>query len=152
LAGGSWTGVTFGPASANLAEGPSGTGTAPAVPAAIVLPVGATTAGVTSVAATAAADVFSLNVGAARASVPNTQDAITAFAVGVDSLSFSGTGATPGTYTLALLPAAAGTSFVNTITNETLINFGADANGDLITLSLVGVTTATSLVNVVVVS
>jgi hypothetical protein len=116
----------------------------------ITLPVGATAAGTTTpVLATAGADVFTLNVAAAKASAPNTQDSITGFNVAADSLQLSGTGIAPGHYNLASVLAGISVQ-VDGIANQTLINFGADANGDLITLALVGVTNP-GLVNVTLV-
>jgi hypothetical protein len=122
----------------------------PVVPgAATALAVGA---GATTVAATAGVDVFSLNVAGAKASAPNTQNTITSFNVAQDSLSLSGTGIAPGAYTLATVPAGiAATLDPFAIPATQVVNFGLDANGDLITLSLVGVATAAS-VNVTIVS
>jgi hypothetical protein len=104
------------------------------------------------VAATAGVDVFSLNVAGAKASAPNTQINLTGFNAAQDSLSLSGTGIAPGAYTLASVLAGVG---VNTdpfaVPTTQVVNFGLDANGDLITLGLVGVTTP-GAVNVTIVS
>jgi hypothetical protein len=121
---------------------------------AVTLAVGLTAAGaVTTVAAAPVAESFSLNVGAARLSGPNTQDAITGFDVANDVLSFSGTGLIPGTtYTLASVLAGITTN-VDGINNQTLVTFGPDAaNADVVSLTLVGVATAADLVHVTIVS
>lgn len=132
-----------------LLEGPTSAAAAvvvPPVPGATVLAVGTTA----PVAATAAADAFSFNVADAKASAPNTQIAITGFAVAADSLVIDSVTAL-GAVTLNALNGVDGIAVqVNGITNETTINFGADANGDVITVTLTGVGDA-SLVNISVI-
>lgn len=126
------------------------TSVAPVIPT-ITLPVGQTAAStVTKVTATANADVFTLNVAAAKASAPNTQDSITGFAVSADSLSLTGTGIAAGSYNLGNTLTGVTVS-PDAINNQTIVSFGLDATGDLISVALVGVTTP-SLVNVTVIS
>jgi hypothetical protein len=117
----------------------------PVVPGAnnIVLTAGTTAA----VAATADVDVFSFDVAAALASAPNTQISVTGFAAAQDSLTID-TITALGATTLDALNGVDGIAVqANGITNETLINFGPDANGDIVVITLAGVTDA-ALVNV----
>ena len=113
---------------------------------ATVLAVG-TTAPVT---ATAQADNFSFNVAAAKATAADTQIAINSFAVAADMLSIDSVTAL-GAVKLNALNGVDGMAVQpNGITGDTMIDFGNDANGDAITLTLVGVTDP-ALVNVTVV-
>lgn len=102
------------------------------------------------VAATAAADVFSFSVAAAKASAPNTQIDLTGFAVAADSLVIDTTTAL-GQVNLSALNGVDGiTVQSNAITQSTVINFGNDANGDVIIVSLAGVADASMVsVNIV---
>ena len=105
---------------------------------------------VAPVAATPAADNFSFDVAAAKALTANTQINITGFAVAADKLTIDTTTASAVT-TLAGLNGIDGIAVqANVITNETLINFGADANGDVITLTLSGIVDP-ALVNISVI-
>jgi len=111
-----------------------------------VLGVGTTT----TVAATAQADNFSLDATAAKATTANTQISLSGFDVTADQLSINTTTAL-GAVKLSALDGVDGIAVqANAITGETLINLGNDANGDVITLTLMGVADA-ALVNVVVV-
>jgi hypothetical protein len=119
----------------------------PIIPGAITLTPGTTAA----VAATAAADVFSFNAVAAKALVPNTQISVTGFAVAADSLVFDTTTASPAVTKLSALAGIDGISVTpNAITNQTDINFGPDANGDVVVISLAGIVDPT-LVNISVI-
>jgi len=134
-----------------LNEGPTGAvvvpGPVPPVVGAIVLVPGTTA----PVAATAAADVFSFNVAAAQALAPNTQITITGFDAAADSLIIDTATASPLVTTLAGLAGIDGIAVQpNAITNETLINFGPDADGDIITLTLAGIVDP-ALVNISVI-
>ena len=101
--------------------------------------------------ATAAADIFGFDVLAAKAQSNNTQVSITGFNTTADKLQFNLTTAS-GNMTLAALDAldANISAQADPFTGNMLVNFGADANGDLVTLTLAGVTD-TSLVSVNVV-
>jgi hypothetical protein len=117
----------------------------------ILLPVGTTAANtVTNVTATTATESFSLNIAASKVSSSNTQNLITGFDVANDKLSLSGTGINPGTYTLASKLTGIGVTY-DPFSDQTVVNFGLDGNGDLISLGLVGIVTASS-VNVTIVS
>lgn len=109
------------------------------------LGVGATATNATGDNATN--EVFSFDVEAALATVDNTQVTITGFDVANDKLSLNLADAI-GSTTLDQVTAATVQS--NPITQSTLVNFGADANGDIVTLTLAGLTDATA-VNVEVV-
>jgi hypothetical protein len=130
----------------SLLEGPTAAAAVvpvPPAPAGTALTIGSTA----PVAATAAADNFTFNVANAKASAPNTQISITGFAVAADMLTIDTTTAS-GAIKLNALNGVDGIAVqTNGITNETTINFGADANGDVITVTLAGVTDQT-LVNV----
>jgi hypothetical protein len=113
---------------------------------ATVLAVGTST----PVAATAQADNFSFNVASAQATAANTQIAISGFDIAADKLTID-TATALGAVKLSALSGVDGISvLINRITAETVINFDVDANGDLITLTLVGVTDP-ALVNVAIV-
>ena len=102
------------------------------------------------VTATSQADVFGFTPSAAKALVANTQISISQFDVAQDKLQFDLTTAL-GITTLAALNGVEGISIsANVITNETSINFGSDANGDLVVLVLVGITEPSAVtVNVI---
>jgi uncharacterized protein YxjI/methionine-rich copper-binding protein CopC len=102
------------------------------------------------VTATSQADIFGFTPSAAKALTTNTQISLSQFDVAQDKLQFDLT--TPlGVITLAALNGVEGISVsANAITNETMINFGLDANGDPVALTLVGITSpATVTVNVI---
>jgi methionine-rich copper-binding protein CopC len=102
------------------------------------------------VTATAQADNFSFNLAAARATAADTQIAINGFALAQDRLTIDSVTAL-GAVKLSALDGIDGIAVQpNAITTETLISFGTDANGDLITLTLIGVTDP-ALVNISVV-
>lgn len=109
------------------------------------------TAGTTApVAATADADTFAFSVAAAQALEANTQIEITGFDAAADALRIDSATAL-GTVTLDQLNGKDGIAVqVNGITGETLVNFGPDANGDVIAITLAGVADPT-LVNVTVI-
>ena len=114
--------------------------------ASTVLVVGSTA----PVTATAQADNFSFNVAAAKATAADTQIAINGFAVAQDILTIDSVTAL-GAIKLSALDGVDGIAVQpNGIDAETLINFGTDANGDVITLTLVGMTDP-ALVNISVV-
>lgn len=97
------------------------------------------------------AETFALDLATAFASGPNTQLALAQFAVGEDRLRFDApAGTTPGTITLDQLDGMdLGSGVVavqsNAITGNILINFGLDANGDAVSLTLNGITDASSI-------
>jgi hypothetical protein len=101
--------------------------------------------------ATAAADIFGFDVLAAKAQSNNTQVSVTGFSTTADKLQVNLTTAS-GNMTLAALDAvdSSVSAQTNPFTNSLLISFGSDSNGDLVTLTLAGVTDA-SLVSVNVV-
>ena len=102
------------------------------------------------VTASAASEAFTFNVAGAKASAPNTQIQINGFSTANDQLTID-TVTAAGHIKLAALNGIDGiTVLSNLITGDTLIDFGADANGDVITITLAGMTDP-SLVNVSVV-
>lgn len=115
--------------------------TSPAPVGGITLAAGASA----TVPATPAADVFSFDVAVALASTPDTQYTITGFDVAADSLRIDTTTAL-GNVTLAALNGVDGI-FVqsNVITGDTLINFGNDADGNVVSITLAGVTDLASV-------
>ena len=114
--------------------------------ASTVLVVGSTA----PVTATAQADNFSFNVAAAKATAADTQIAINGFAVAQDILTIDSVTAL-GAVKLSALDGVDGIAVqFDGIDAETLVNFGTDANGDVITLTLIGVTDP-ALVNISVV-
>lgn len=118
-----------------------------------VTPVGTPlVAGTTApVAATAAADTFTFDVAAAKALEANTQITVTGFDLAGDTLVIDTATASPAVTTLAGLAGVDGiTVFANVITNETLVDFGADANGDVVAITLAGIIDP-SLVNISVI-
>ena len=88
-------------------------------------------------------EVFAFDVEAALATVDNTQVTITDFDVANDKLSINLANAI-GSTTLDQLTTDA-TVQSNPITQTTLVNFGPDANGDIVTLTLAGLTDATAV-------
>lgn len=106
------------------------------------------------VAATAEADTFTFDVVAALAlATPDTltQITISDFDVAADALLIDTATASPAVTTLADLDGVDGiTVFANVITNETLVNFGPDADGDVVAITLAGVIDP-SLVNISVI-
>lgn len=95
-------------------------------------------------------ELFTFNVAAAQALTDNTQIQINSFDVANDALQIDSTTAL-GNVTLDALNGVDGIAVQsNAITNVTLINFGADANGDVVTLTLAGIVDPT-LVNVTVI-
>ncbi|TMQ76023.1 beta strand repeat-containing protein [Candidatus Accumulibacter phosphatis] len=112
------------------------TSTAAPVGNLVVLPVGTTA----EVVATAAAETFTFDVAGARASAPNTQIPLTGFAVANDSLQIDLVTANPAITNLSQLNGVDGIAVeANVILNNTLINFGNDANGDVISVTLAGI-------------
>lgn len=114
----------------------------------VVLPVGSTA----QVTGAAAKENFTFDAVAAKASAPNTQIPLLGFATGVNSdmLTINSTTAA-GNITLNQLNGIDGIAVqTNVITHETLINFGPDANGDVVTITLAGIEDP-SLVHVTVV-
>jgi hypothetical protein len=102
------------------------------------------------VTASAASEAFTFHVAGAKASAPDTQIQINGFSVANDQLTID-TVTAAGNIKLAALDGTDGiTVQSNPITGDTLIDFGADANGDVITITLTGITDP-SLVNVSVV-
>ena len=104
---------------------------------------------------TAAADVtgdnavdetFIFDLEAARATADNTQVNVTQFDTANDTLRVDLATADAALTTLNQLNGVDGISVTpNVITNNTLINFGPDANGDVITLTLAGLTDPTAI-------
>ena len=130
-------------------EGPTGTTAVVVVPGANTIALAAGTSA--TVAATTAADVFTFDVAAAKAVTANTQYSLTSFNVTSDRLTIDATTALGNTTLSALNGGVDGiTVQSNGITNTTLVNFGADANGDAITITLVGIIDPT-LVNITVI-
>ncbi len=121
----------------------------------VVPPVGGTVVDLVEgstapVAATAADEVFTLDVDAAKLLTANTQIDLTAFSTANDGLSFNLPTAS-GVTTLAALDGVQGVVVqLDPFTGSTVVTFGADADGDVISLTLVGVADA-SLVDVLVV-
>ncbi len=106
-----------------------------------------------TVAATAdVAEVFTFDVAAALALTDNTQIIVSGFetnasATTIDLLTINSITAL-GATTLDALNGVDGISVqTNVITNETVINFGADANGDVVAVTLTGVSDA-ALINI----
>lgn len=103
-----------------------------------------------AVTASAANEAFTFDVAAAKASVANTQIPINGFSATNDKLIID-TLTALGSTTLAALNGVDGIAVqANIITQETLINFGSDANGDVITVELAGITDP-SLVHVTII-
>ena len=98
------------------------------------------------VTATSGADVFSFAPTTAKALAANTQITVNQFNTVQDKFQFDLITAL-GTTTLAALNGVDGISVqVNPFTGSTLINFGTNANGNLVALTLAGVTTPASVV------
>jgi hypothetical protein len=113
----------------------------------VVLTVGSSA----PVTADAAKELFTLNVAGAKASTPNTQITVNAFDVTKDALQIDLEAANAGITKLSQLNGVEGIAVQNDpFTNSTLINFGADADGTVISVTLVGIAD-TSLVNVTVI-
>lgn len=86
------------------------------------------------------AEVFAFNVASAKAVTDNTQVTLTGFAAAADSLSIDLPTADATIKTLADLNGKQGVVVQsNVITNNTLVTFGADANGDVIAITLAGI-------------
>ncbi|MBV5300099.1 MAG: hypothetical protein JZU64_18735 [Rhodoferax sp.] len=91
------------------------------------------------VTAMAQADNFSFNVADAKATAADTQISINGFAVAADKLTIDSVTAL-GAVKLSTLNGIDGIAVQpNGITGDTIINFGTNANGDPISLTLVGV-------------
>ncbi len=100
----------------------------------------------TAVTATNQADTFSFAPAGARALTANTQITINQFDTAKDKFQFDLTSAL-GLTTLAALNGVEGiTVQSNPFVGAIVINFGADANGDLVALTLTGVTTPDSVI------
>ena len=98
------------------------------------------------VTATSGADVFSFAPAAARELVASTQITVNQFNTTQDKFQFDLI-AVLGTTTLAALNGVEGISVqVNPFTGSALINFRANASDNIVTLSLVGVSTPASVV------
>ena len=96
--------------------------------------------------ATSATETFSFAPASAKAITANTQLTLNQFDVTKDKLQFDLTTAL-GLTTLSALNGVEGIAVqINAITGSTLVNFGADANGDVITLMLTGTTNPASVV------
>ena len=100
----------------------------------------------TAVTATNQADVFSFTPSAARALIANTQITINQFDTAKDKFQFDLTTAL-GVTTLAALNGVDGISVQSDpFAGSTVVSFGADANGDVVVLTLAGVTTPASVI------
>ena len=103
------------------------------------------------VTATAANEVFTLDVAAAKASTPNTQITVNSFDVTKDALQIDLVTADATITKLSQLNGVEGIAVQNDpFTNSTLINFGADADGTVISVTLAGIVDP-ALVNVTVI-
>lgn len=126
------------------------TDVAPVVgPVPVVLPIGS----IAPVTATAAADIFSFDVAGALAQAPDTQITINNFATN-DTLRIDLLTANAAITTLDQLAGVEGISLQNNPFGasgpETLINFGSDADGQPVVITLAGVVdTTTVLVDIV---
>lgn len=131
-------------ASANITDGPAGS--------TIVIP----TASTGSVAGTAAADTFTFSIPTAQATATDTQVQVTGFSLSADKLQLAiGSNTSVGGPTLNDLKgdllangSAIGVQY-NSITNETLVTFGLDADGTVIAVTLVGIDATTAQVTLV---
>ncbi len=113
----------------------------------VVLTVGSSA----PVTAAAAKELFTLNVAGAKASTSNTQITVNAFDVTKDALQIDLVAANAGITKLSQLKDVEGIAVQNDpFAGATLINFGNDANGDVISITLAGIVDA-SLVNVTVI-
>ncbi|GAB4257862.1 MAG: hypothetical protein Kow0065_07350 [Methylomicrobium sp.] len=100
-----------------------------------------------SVAATSEAEIFTFDVGASKALTSDTQVQINGFDVNYDALRID-TATALGQVQLNALNGVDGIAIQsNLITHSILINFGSDANGDPVALTLLGITDP-ALVNV----
>ena len=96
--------------------------------------------------ATSATETFSFAPASAKAITANTQLTLNQFDVTKDKLQFDLTTAL-GLTTLSALNGVEGIAVqINAITGSTLVNFGMDANGDVITLTLTGTSSPSSIV------
>lgn len=93
-----------------------------------------------NVTATQEAEVFYFDQVSALATADDTQVFINGFNTELDSLRFDIAIADSTINTLDQLEGTGISATANVITNEILINFGSDANGDVITLTLSGLT------------
>jgi hypothetical protein len=131
---------------ANVLAGGGGGGVTPPPVGTVVDLVEGSTA---PVAGTAADETFALDVDAARLLTANTQIDLSGFNVAADALEFNLPTAS-GATTLDALDGQQGVVVqLDPFTGSTVVTFGQDADGDLISLTLVGVADA-SLVDVVV--
>lgn len=105
-----------------------------------------------SVTANAAQDeIFTFDAVGAMATADNTQVILSGFDVAHDSLRIDLATADAAIVNLSQLGSVAGLSVqANPITNSTLINFGPDLNGDVITVELQGITDSAA-VNIAIV-
>jgi hypothetical protein len=100
----------------------------------------------TPVTATSQADIFSFAPAGASFLTANTQITISQFDTAKDKFQFDLTTAL-GTTTLAALNGVEGISVqTDPFAGSTVVSFGADANGDLVVLTLAGVTTPSSVI------
>jgi len=91
-------------------------------------------------------ETFVIDIDGARATADNTQVNVTQFDTANDTLRVDLATADAALTTLNQLNGVDGISVTpNVITNNTLINFGPDANGDVITLTLAGLTDPTAI-------
>lgn len=116
----------------------------------IVLVPGTTAPATAPIVGTAAADLFSLDVVTAASLTANTQINVSGFVTTgtvADKLQIDLAVALPSVTTLAQLDAASTeiTAFYNAIDNLIDITFGPDANGDVISLTLLGVSDASQV-------
>lgn len=142
LAATAWSTLTtlnFTTASAAKLNGgqPSGGVTPPAGTTLVTVPAGSSAA---ITADNTKAELFALDVAAAKATADNTQVTLNGFAVAADALRIDLPTADATIKTLADLNGKQGVVVQsNVITNNTLVTFGADANGDVIAITLAGI-------------
>jgi len=122
----------------NIQTNEDGTSSAGTSTTTTTIGVGSASADIT---ATGATEIFSLNVAAALATSANTQVVLSDFDSSVDKLQIDLVSANSAISTLDQLNGVESIAVqTNVITNETLINFGVDADGTVVTLSLAGIT------------
>jgi hypothetical protein len=129
-----------------LLDGPTGAVVAPVVPVVPVVPGAATPLALligstATQAATTGIDSVTFDVAAAKASLLTTQVKVSGFAPTIDSLQIDLPVANAAITTLAQLNGQQGvTALANGITGQTDISFGNNAAGNVITISLIGLT------------
>ena len=94
-----------------------------------------------NISASSATEIFTFDVVAALATADNTQVVLSDFDSSVDQLQFNLSSANSSAVTLDQLNGLEDIAVqTNVITNETLINFGVDADGTVVTIVLAGIT------------